>query len=70
MGPPKFTSPSGLLMATASVGLCLWLLSNTTKLEAMTAAIAGDFGLLLYSLCKTKRSVKQSDEVVLPNDAV
>lgn len=70
VGQPAFKSPSGLLVATASVALCLWLLSNSTLREVMTAAIAGTFGLLLYFLGKMKRSDEQPDIVVSPDKVV
>jgi amino acid transporter len=46
--PPVLKAPWGLALAGTSVALCLWLLSNSTSREALTAAIAAGIGLLIF----------------------
>ncbi len=43
-----FRAPMGPLLATVSVALCLWMLSNSTRGEALTATIAAAAGSLIY----------------------
>ena len=43
-----FSAPFGRIAATAAVVLSVWLLSNSTRGDAWTTAIAGLFGLLLF----------------------
>jgi amino acid transporter len=55
--PPAFKAPAGVVVATASVALCLWLLSSSTKREALTTAVAAGIGLVccaLYRLTKPR----------------
>jgi amino acid transporter len=52
--PAKFQLPMGAVIASLSVAVCVWMLSNSTRGEALRATIAAGAGLLLYSLCKLK----------------
>jgi len=61
---PAFKVPSGFLVATASVALCVWMLTNSTKRDALIAAIAAGVGLVLYSLYKMRRLDDQSEETI------
>jgi len=46
--PAAFTAPFGRLAAAAALILSLWLLSNSTRSDALTTVIAGAAGLLLF----------------------
>lgn len=46
--PPVLKAPWGVPVSVASVALCLWLLSNSTRREALTAVIAAGIGLLIF----------------------
>jgi amino acid transporter len=51
--PAAFKIPAGTLIATLSVAVSFWLLSNITGRDALITAIAACIGLLVYSACKT-----------------
>jgi len=44
----SFNLPGGSVIAVVSVGLCLWMLSNSTGREAIMTSIAAGVGLLIY----------------------
>ncbi len=46
--PAQFRVAGGWLISVLAVGLCAWLLSNSSGREARDAAIAGAVGLLIY----------------------
>lgn len=46
--PAAFTAPFGRVAATAALVLSVWLLSNSSRSDAWTTAIAGAAGLLLF----------------------
>jgi amino acid transporter len=46
--PAAFTAPFGRLAAAAALILSLWLLSNSTRSDALTTVVAGAAGLLLF----------------------
>ncbi|HKO98323.1 MAG TPA: amino acid permease [Pyrinomonadaceae bacterium] len=46
--PAAFRLPGGTIIAVLSLGLAVWLLSNSTSAEAKAAAIAAAVGLLIY----------------------
>ena len=46
--PAAFTAPFGRIAATAALVLSVWLLSNSTRSDALTTVIAGAVGLLLF----------------------
>jgi basic amino acid/polyamine antiporter, APA family len=46
--PAAFKAPIGQFAATAALVLSAWLLSNSSRSDAWTAAIAGAVGLLLF----------------------
>jgi basic amino acid/polyamine antiporter, APA family len=48
--PAAFRIPAGALIATLSVGICFWLLSNSTAGQLWISAIACGAGLLVYFL--------------------
>lgn len=52
--PAKFQLPMGAVIASLCVAVCVWMLSNSTRGEALRATIAAGAGLLLYYLCKLK----------------
>ena len=49
---PLFKTPAGIAIATASVALCIWLVSSSTKREALTTTIAASAGVVIYFLYK------------------
>ena len=64
--PPLFKVPAGSAIAALSIALCAWLLSSSTKREAVMTAIAAGVGLLVYFLCKVKKSSDRAQEVIQP----
>jgi amino acid transporter len=54
--PPLFKAPAGIVVAIASVGLCVWLLSSSTKREALTTTVAAGVGLISYALYRIARA--------------
>jgi amino acid transporter len=46
--PAAFTAPFGRVAATAALVLSVWLLSNSSRSDAWTTAIAGAAGLLVF----------------------
>ena len=64
---PTFKLPAGSSIAVVSVGLCIWMLSNSTAREALMTAIAAGVGLLIYLAYRlSKAHPTYSKEEVLP----
>jgi len=59
---PSFKVPSGNLIAIAAFLMCLWMLSSSTKGEALMTTIAAAVGLLLY-LAHKMRTARSSREL-------
>jgi amino acid transporter len=55
--PPIIKVPAGIVIATVSVGLCIWLIASSTKREALTTAIAAGVGLVFYALYRRVKPV-------------
>ena len=51
--PAMFTLPAGIVISILAVLLSLWLLSNSTLIEARDSAIAVAAGLAIYFLYRT-----------------
>lgn len=50
--PALFKTPAGVAVAVIALMLAVWLLSNSTWLDARDSAIAAATGLLIYFACK------------------
>jgi amino acid transporter len=61
--PAAFTAPFGGLAATLALVLAVWLLTNSTRSDAWTTAIAGAAGLLLFLVYRGRR--RQRDRLAL-----
>jgi amino acid transporter len=61
--PPLFKAPAGIPVAVVSVGLCAWLLTSSTRREALTAAVAAAVGLMVYALNRLVTPASRSDKV-------
>jgi APA family basic amino acid/polyamine antiporter len=48
--PAMFRTPAGGIVSTAALILCLWVLSNSTWVEARDLGLAAAIGLLIYIL--------------------
>lgn len=68
--PPVFKAPWGVALAVASVALCVWLLSNSTKREALTAVIASGVGLLVYASYWIKTRDSQPNSIESKEDVI
>jgi APA family basic amino acid/polyamine antiporter len=51
--PALFTVPGGTIVSFIAILLCLWLLSNSTLIEARDSFIAAAVGLLVYVLYRS-----------------
>ncbi|MFD2572087.1 APC family permease [Spirosoma soli] len=51
-----FTVAGGSVIALLAVGLCVWLLSNSSGREARDVAIAGTLGLLLFGAMRWRKA--------------
>ena len=59
--PPMFILPGGIVISIVAILLSLWLLSNSTRIEARDSAIAVAAGLVIYFLYrKFKKPMAQS----------
>lgn len=59
-----FKIPAGIVVSAVTLGLSVWLLSNSTIDEARDAAIAGALGLLIYSAMLWRRRPKITETAV------
>jgi APA family basic amino acid/polyamine antiporter len=59
--PPFFRAPAGALLSISALALMAWLLSNSTRREALDAGIAAAAGLIIYAVYKSclKPGLKQ-----------
>lgn len=56
--PARFTAPAGMVLAIASLALAVWLLSNSTLLDARDTAIAAAIGIVIFFAYRlTRRKV-------------
>lgn len=53
--PAKFKAPAGIAVSIVALALAAWLLSNSTRNEAIAAGIAAALGLLLYFVYRSLR---------------
>lgn len=67
---PLFKAPWGGALAVASVALCVWLLSNSSKREALTAAVASGVGLLVYAIYRIKERANQLNIIEPKEDVI
>jgi APA family basic amino acid/polyamine antiporter len=61
--PAAFRLPGGTIIAVLSLGLAIWLLSNSTSAEARAAFIAAAVGFaifLLYKFIRSRRAVRNN----------
>jgi amino acid transporter len=54
--PAAFTAPFGRFAATAAVVLSVWLVSNSSRSDALMTLAAGAVGLALFAAARTRRS--------------
>jgi amino acid transporter len=57
--PARFKAPAGTVIAILALALAVWLLSNSTWLDARDSAIAAAIGLLIYFAYKLSSSQTQ-----------
>jgi len=53
--PAEFVAPFGQVAAVAALALSMWLLSNSTRSDALTTVMAGAVGLALYFIFRVRR---------------
>src|SRR5262249_16204867 len=61
--PAAFKIPAGPFIATLSVAVSCWLLSNTTSRDAWITVIAGGAGLLAYALYRAADRSKSASRI-------
>ena len=59
LNPCGFTAPAGVVLAVASLGICAWLLSNSTPREAAGALAMAIVGLVVYAMRHVATSARR-----------
>jgi len=52
--PPAFVAPFGQFAAVAAIALSVWLLSNSTRSDALTTVVAAAVGFMLYVVFRVR----------------
>lgn len=67
LSAPGFKAPKGPVLAALSIALCLWMLSNTTRREGLTAMIAAVAGSIIYTSHKLRMRKSAKEVPLLPS---